>query len=255
MKKLAVWMIIGTLLLGMVYALAESSTVAAQKTSGGQAVKATADPKAAASPATPQYRPLQKGDTGDDVKALQQRLTELGYYTGKISGNYLDGSYYAISDFQGKNGLPVTGKADVKTQELLFDPARAISKTGTVRPDVTPAPTPTPTPAPVPTPTPAASGAVSAQPAPTPAPAELAYTKRLQKGSTGAKVKVMQEKLAALGYYTDPITSKYDSQTKAAVIAFQKNNSLLADGITGEETWNMLFMSDETLDASHLLTA
>ncbi len=245
MKKLAVWMIIGTLLLGMVYALAESSTVAAQKTSGGQAVKTTADPKA--SPVASQYRPLQKGDTGDDVKALQQRLTELGYYTGKISGNYLDGSYYAISDFQGKNGLPITGKADVKTQELLFDNTRAISKTGT-RPSVTPNPAPTPTPAP--TPSPVAGGTVSAQITPTPAPEELAYTKRLQKGSTGAKVKVLQEKLAALGYYADPVTSKYDSQTKAAVVAFQKNNGLMADGITGEETWNMLFMSDETLDAS-----
>lgn len=250
MKKLAVWMIIGTLLLGMVYALAESSTAATQKTSGGQTVESTPSPKASSAPGAVSYHPLEKGDSGDDVKALQQRLTELGYYNGKISGNYLDGSYYAISDFQGKNGLPVTGKADEKTLELLFDSEKALPKTGTIRPDVTPAPTPIPASMPTPTPAPTAGGTVGAQVSPTPAPAELKYTKRLQKGSKGDKVKLLQEELAMLGYYTDPVSGKYDDNTKAAVKAFQKNNGLTADGITGEETWNMLFMSDETLDAS-----
>ena len=36
-----------------------------------------------------EYRPLAYGSSGEDVKRLQNRLTLLGYYKGKISGNYL----------------------------------------------------------------------------------------------------------------------------------------------------------------------
>ena len=67
------------------------------------------------------YRPLERGDSGENVKALQSRLNELGYYNGKISGNYLEGTYYAIHSFQNRSGLTVTGKADVTTLELLYD--------------------------------------------------------------------------------------------------------------------------------------
>ena len=67
-----------------------------------------------------EFRPLQYGSSGEDVKQLQTRLTELGYYTGKISGNYLDASQTAVSAFQERNGLTATGKADVDTQTLLY---------------------------------------------------------------------------------------------------------------------------------------
>ena len=43
------------------------------------------------------YRPLRYGSTGEDVKDLQTRLTELGYYKGKISGNYLEGTRSAVT--------------------------------------------------------------------------------------------------------------------------------------------------------------
>ena len=36
------------------------------------------------------YRPLKYNDQGEDVKSLQQKLAELGYYTGPVSGKYLD---------------------------------------------------------------------------------------------------------------------------------------------------------------------
>ena len=57
------------------------------------------------------YRPLFYGSTGNDVKVLQERLIELGYYWGSVSGNYLEGSTAAIQTFQGENGLEITGTA------------------------------------------------------------------------------------------------------------------------------------------------
>jgi len=163
MRKTVAWLLVGVLLLGMVYALAESGTVAAQapaKVLSSGSGKAGEGVTPSSSPAVTKivYRLLKKGDSGDDVKALQSRLTELSFYFGKISGNYLDGSYYAISDFQKKNSLPVTGEADVKTQELLFS-ATALNKKGAMI--ATPSPTAVPTPEP--TPSPAASTAADMQ--------------------------------------------------------------------------------------------
>ncbi len=298
MKRFAVWMMIGVLVLGMVYALADKSTVTAQAPAGPQAllmgdsgeevtrlqkrltelyyfsgdadgffkestrdavrdfqgdfgmdVNGIADPKTQTALYTAKYHPFEKGDSGEGVKALQNRLSELGYYDGKISGNYLDGSFYAISDFQRKNGLEVTGKADVKTQEFLFDAARALSKTATApiqtpSPAVTATPMPTPTPPPAGTVTPAAGAATQS-----PIPEHVAYTKKLQKGSKGESVALLQAKLFELGYYMDEITGTYSSETKEAVIAFQQTNGLPADGITGEKTWNMVFNNQETLEA------
>ena len=63
-------------------------------------VTGIADAKTLETLKTAHYRPLQYGSKGDDVKKLQTRLTELGYYKGKISGNYLEGSRYGIELFQ-----------------------------------------------------------------------------------------------------------------------------------------------------------
>ena len=43
---------------------------------------------AALIPALGAARTLSYGSTGDDVTALQERLTALGYYTFRITGKY-----------------------------------------------------------------------------------------------------------------------------------------------------------------------
>jgi N-acetylmuramoyl-L-alanine amidase len=58
------------------------------------------------------YAPLQYGDSGDAVLAVQQRLKDLGYYSGKVSGNFLDGTRAAIRQFQADYGLEQTGVVD-----------------------------------------------------------------------------------------------------------------------------------------------
>ena len=63
---------------------------------------------------------LQKGSKGDEVVKLQNRLNELGYSVGKADGDFGNKTKSAIEQFQGDNGLDVTGIADEKTLELLY---------------------------------------------------------------------------------------------------------------------------------------
>lgn len=181
------------------------------------------------------YRPLQYGSSGDDVKRLQTRLTELGYYTGKISGNFLEGTRAAIEDFQKKIGERANGVADVDVQALLYS-SDALSKHAQVEP----------------TPTPAPDldnesflvidddAAVTATPA-----ATVEFSKNLARGSTGKAVKQVQELLTELGYYEGPISGNFMVHTFRAVKAFQQQNGLTVDGIIGETTWNAMFNNAE----------
>ena len=155
-----------------------------------------------------QYRPLKKGCTGDDVKELQTRLTVLGYYKGKVSGEYLDATEEAVRAYQEANGEEVTGIADVDTLAVLLQASEESSDatdTSTVM-----------------------QGTV-------------AYTERLAKGSTGTLVKQLQTRLTELGYYSGPISGNFLGKTMTAVKTLQKQNGVTVDGIVGEVTWNLIF--------------
>ena len=155
-----------------------------------------------------QYRPLKKGCTGDDVKELQTRLTVLGYYKGKVSGEYLDATEEAVRAYQEANGEEVTGIADVDTLAVLLQASEESSNT-----------TDTST---------VMQGTVE-------------YTERLAKGSTGTLVKQLQTRLTELGYYSGPISGNFLGKTMTAVKALQKQNGVTVDGIVGEVTWNLIF--------------
>ena len=58
----------------------------------------------------------------------------------------------------------------------------------------------------------------------------------LRKGAAGNITKLLQEKLVSLGYNTNGVDGIFGSGTKAAVIAFQKSNGLVVDGIVGKNT-------------------
>lgn len=58
----------------------------------------------------------------------------------------------------------------------------------------------------------------------------------LKQGSSGATVKTMQTKLINWGYLTGNSDGIFGSKTKAAVVKFQRNNGLTADGIVGTKT-------------------
>lgn len=56
-------------------------------------------------------------------------------------------------------------------------------------------------------------------------------------GTTAKYVKLLQCCLNALGYNAGSADGIYGTNTKNAIIRFQKNNNLSADGIAGENTW------------------
>ena len=65
-------------------------------------------------------RTLRKGASGDDVKSVQRRLKALGYYAGKLDGNYGAGTVETVKVFQQQNGLSADGSVGKKTREALF---------------------------------------------------------------------------------------------------------------------------------------
>ncbi len=182
------------------------------------------------------YKTLKKKDRGEKVENLQRRLTELGYYHGKISGNFLEGTYSGIRDFQKKNQLDITGVADIKTLTLLYSP-QALSKTQLIFDDSIEE----------------EYGAndiiieVEKNEEKSEEHTAFPYKRLLQFNATGEDVLAVQTKLQKLGYYKGDLSGGFYKQTKAAVKSFQKNNGLSDDGIIGKETWNRLFNSSEAL--------
>lgn len=176
------------------------------------------------------YRPLRYGSTGEDVKRLQTRLTELGYYSGKISGNYLEGTQSAIKKFQEKNGEKGTGVADVDTQSLMYS-GNAISVSA--KAEVTPTPEPEDYFL-------VEEDELTGELPPTLGPHEE-FTKKLKYNNTGKQVKKVQQRLTDLGYYDGPVSGNFLGHTRNAVKAFQEHNALEVDGVVGETTWDLLF--------------
>ena len=85
---------------------------------------------------------LKYESKGEAVKQVQRRLTELGYYEGNISGNFLGHTRNAVKAFQKQNALEADGVIGEITWNTLFnDPAVRAA-------DDAPKPTPAPTPIP-----------------------------------------------------------------------------------------------------------
>ena len=82
------------------------------------------------------YATIYVGDKGENVRRLQRRLNELGYYKGKIDGQYGQQTRRAVEAFQTQNGLKVDGIAGRETQTALFD--SAAPRAGAVTPTATP---------------------------------------------------------------------------------------------------------------------
>lgn len=65
----------------------------------------------------------------------------------------------------------------------------------------------------------------------------------LRVGSTGSKVRELQQRLKDLGFNPGPIDGVFGNGTSQAVISFQKYHGLDADGVVGPTTWRMLTSS------------
>ena len=147
--------------------------------------------------------PLVRGDRGPLVSALQSRLKELGYYTIRVDGIFGSGTQRAVRNFQARNGLSVTGIADVTTQNVLYS-SSAIPSGGSV-------------------------------------PSTYTTLKRSSRYQAG--VVPLQSRLNALGYAAGSADGYFGSRTYRAVRNFQARNGLSVTGIADPTTQQVLYSS------------
>lgn len=74
---------------------------------------------AAVEPAVVDDGTLRFGSNSYEVKALQQRLTELGYTVGAVDGDFGNGTRAAVLAFQADNGLATDGEVGDETRRAL----------------------------------------------------------------------------------------------------------------------------------------
>ena len=58
-------------------------------------------------------------EADDNVRAVQTKLKEAGFYLGEIDGAYSNQLSAALTRYQVRNGLPITGQLDVDTSKAL----------------------------------------------------------------------------------------------------------------------------------------
>ncbi|MBR4039458.1 MAG: peptidoglycan-binding protein [Clostridia bacterium] len=144
-----------------------------------------------------------KGSSVDTntIKSVQTMLKELKYYSGEVTGNVGSKTETAIKQFQKEYDLTADGVAGPKTVAKLE--AVYNDKYGSA----------------------SSSGSSGSG---------------LRLGSTGEKVRNLQQDLTTLGYYWADITGSFGAKTQTAVKSFQQKNGLTADGVAGTKTLNAI---------------
>jgi peptidoglycan hydrolase-like protein with peptidoglycan-binding domain len=150
------------------------------------------------------------------VRAVQRELSARGYDVGQVDGNLSDKTRSAISAFQSKEGLPVSGlpSDDLLRHILLGDSVAPAAATGSVT-----------------------------------APDSIAAN-----AAESGKVKEVQQTLADLGYAPGPIDGAWGANTASAISAFQRDRGLAETGQITPELLSELERvtgHDRTRTASH----
>ncbi len=171
---------------------------------------------------------LKVGAEGAEVKKLQTRLKELGYYKGSIDSDYGTGTETAVKNFQQQNGLYVDGVAGANTLNKLYSSSAKRAPTTT---------TATPKPRATATPTPRVTAV----------PDTDVY---LENGSSGSKVRTLQTRLIELGWLDGSADGSYAGATAYAVKAFQKKHGLWEDGKAGPDTLKIMYSTRASKSSS-----
>ncbi|MBD2346912.1 peptidoglycan-binding protein [Anabaena subtropica] len=166
-----------------------NTTAATQSTSNTATVNPAANKRR-----NPNY--LLKGDEGEDVRVLQQRLRIAGFYHGNPTGVFGPITEEAVKRFQTAYKLDVDGIVGPATQRRL--PALGVG------------------------------GEAPPKPA--------AQKDNLTIGDRGESVRVLQEQLIQAGYLQGQPNGYFGSYTADAVKRFQAANYLAASGIAGPTT-------------------
>jgi len=156
------------------------------------------------------------GNQGEKVGELQEYLTDLGYYKGKIDKYYGDAVYKAVIQFQLDQSI-IDNKEEFGAG--YFGPRSREKIEAAIqnkRKDLLP-------------------------------------RYNLGKDDNGEEVKKLQQALQDLGYDID-VTGNYDQQTIDAVFEFQKDNDVVVDendigaGYFGPQTYSVLALKVDELD-------
>lgn len=199
-----------------------SSSSGSDNSSGSSSSSASdsSDNQSSSSNAPSVYK---NGSSGAEVKKIQQRLADLGYYNGAIDGNFGDATEEAYKAFQKAAGLTVDGIAGDSRNTLYSEDAPEAPKADTtakVEEDKPEEETTAPT-----------------EPATEPTTEAVQY----QNGDEGDEITAIQQQLIKLGYFAMEATGYYGEYTAQTVANFQNQNSLDSTGIVDEKTYNALF--------------
>ena len=186
-------------------ATAKASASPAPSASPEASAAATASP-APTAPVNPnegKVRTLFKNRYGSDVEALQDALTELGFFTSRVDGQFGVRTERALKKYQKARGLEVDGVLGAETRRALAEDGYEIPAW---YPDVYPE----------------------------------GFERTLKKGMKGMDVRAVQEKLIEKGYLTGRADHIYGNKTRNAVKKFQEDNNLRVTGICNPQTLFLL---------------
>ena len=192
------------------------------------------------------YQQLSTGDSGEDVKKLQQRLKDLKYYTGAVDGRYGSTLTTAVKRFQSALGLDTTGIATANLQRMIYSSA-APTYTGNSFTDTDNTTSFGDTDdqdyAETPTKKPSSSSSSNNSSSSGNSESGTGYT-ALSYGDSGTKVRNLQSSLKTLGYYSGAIDGVYGSGTVAAVKRFENAYGKTQTGIATVALQTKLFSGD-----------
>lgn len=224
---------------------------------------------------------LQRGDRNASVTLLQNDLQSLGYFNGPVTGYYGALTQDAVLRLQQQNRLAADGVVGANTQALLdrlkttgSAPApskQLVNSTGLLQrgsqgesvvklqQQLTRLGYPLPSTGYFGSMTEAAvvqfqrdrglrqDGLVGSSTTTTLASAPAASSAivgSLRQGNRGEAVVALQQRLAKMGYFNGTATGYFGPITQAAVLNFQRDYRLQADGVVGNNTLTALGMGD-----------
>ncbi|MEH2329004.1 peptidoglycan-binding domain-containing protein [Nostoc sp.] len=198
----------------------KSTTVATQakKTTAVSAQAKKPSTTSSASSATSKRRNpnyLAKGDEGEDVRALQERLRVAGFYYGNATGIFGPITEESVKRFQDSYKLSVDGIAGPATLSKLPGVGMGDGEE---------------------------------------APKKVVNRDKLRVGDRGEPVRIVQEQLIQAGYLEGEPNGYYGPYTADAVRRFQAANFLTASGVAGPTTRAKLYSSVNTASKSQFNT-
>ncbi|MBD2437910.1 peptidoglycan-binding protein [Nostoc sp. FACHB-110] len=156
---------------------------------------------------------LMKGDEGEDVRVLQEKLRVAGYYYGNATGIFGPITEESVKRFQDAYNLNVDGIVGPATLSKLPQSGVGYGEDSPAK--------------------------------------KAADRDNLRMGDRGEAVRVLQEQLIKAGYLQGEPNGYFGSYTSDAVRRFQSDNYLAASGVAGPTTRARLYSKVNTAPKSN----